>query len=44
MPMKKLSLLALILASITLLSSCGLAQSAATTVGRTLQSVGRAAL
>lgn len=42
--MKKLSLLALILAAITLLSSCGLAQSAATTVGRTLQSVGRAAL
>jgi hypothetical protein len=43
MPMKKITILSLILAMITLFSSCGLAQSAATTAGRTLQSVGRAA-
>lgn len=40
--MKKLSLYAILLAVITLLSSCGLAQGLGQTAGRTLQSVGRA--
>lgn len=39
--MKKLSLYAALLAVVTLLSSCGLAQGLGQTVGRTLQSVGR---
>ena len=39
--MKKISLWIILLAIVTLMSSCGLAQSVVGTASRTLQSVGR---